>query len=385
MLNFLAEMKLCPKAEWGNPPVNCAIFPGMCVNPDGTLALLCTSGSYYESSDQRLVSFIGSPDGMSWKMVGVWDELRVDGCVFDRCAKPSLAKNGTLVALGYGYVRDEPEITLSGYAEKHGHFPTVKNFAAFSNDGGATYSPPKFFDTPRGGIELTGPALCLDSGKMLAFGPPFNVDANGQVGLCYESDDNGLTWNEKSAYHEGGSITSWETRSAILPDGRIGVIFWAFDLETQKHLPNRLAISEDDGQTWCTTIDTGIQGQAASLITFDDGSFGIIYAKREGDNPGVYLANAKLDRNHFQILSTECLYDISVGANVNGEILTQFINIKFGQPSMKKLTDGTYLLLFWCKNPQGIYEVVLRKYEKLANSRPSRNSSASLLAQTMVR
>ena len=99
----------------------------------------------------------------------------------------------------------------------------MRNFVAYSHDGGRAYTPPEFLDLPRGGIEFSGPALALPDGRLLAFGPPFSVSAKGQI-------------------------------------------------------------------------------------------------------------------------------------------TTQFYNLKFGQPSLTRLADGTSLLVFWRKSPAGRYEIVIRKY-----------------------
>ena len=360
---LLHETILAPAAHWCAPAVECGIFPGLCARPDGTLALLAVCGSDFESADQRVVAYQGSPDGTQWTPCGDWGEIRSRGHLFNAAAKPTLLPDGTILALGYGYERDQPDLSISEYTEKHGRFPTVRNFVAYSHDGGQTYTPPEFLDLPHGGIEFSGPAVAAPDGRLLAFGPPFSVAADGQQGICYESADQGRTWREKSVFHHGGSITAWETRAAFLPDGRLAVVFWAFDLHAQKHLTNRLALSDDGGESW-TILDTALPGQAANLLPNPDGSLGILYAKREGDAPGVYLASCDLRGNTLALRDTVQLYDVQDGANAQGRITTQFYNLKFGQPSLTRLADGASILLFWRKSPAERYEIVLRKFAR---------------------
>ena len=359
---LLHETIFAPNAHWCNPAVECGIFPGICVKPDGSLALLAVCGSDFESADQRVVAYAGSADGTQWTPCGDWGEIRSNGHLFNVAAKPTLLPDGTILALGYGYERERPDLSISEYAEKFGHFPTVRNFVAYSRDGGRTYTPPEFLDLPHGGVEFSGPAIVLPDGRLLAFGPPFSVAAEGQLGICYESTDQGHTWREKSVFHHGGNITAWETRAACLPDGRLAVVFWAFDLEAQKHLPNRLAVSDDGGASW-RLVDTGLPGQAANLLIAPDGdALQVIYAKREGDEPGVYCARGVLRGTGFEVSRTDRLYDVTGGANAKGQITTQFYNLKFGQPSLTRLADGTALLLFWRKSTAGRYEIVIRKF-----------------------
>ncbi len=361
---LLHETIFAPNAHWCSPAVECGIFPGISVKPDGSLALLAVCGSDFESADQRVVSYAGSADGTQWTPCGDWGEIRSNGHLFNVTAKPTLLPDGALLALGYGYERDLPDLSISEYAERHGRFPTVRNFVAYSHDGGRTYTPPAFLDLPRDGIEFSGPAITLPDGRLLAFGPPFSVSTEGQIGLCYESADQGHTWREKSVFHSGGNITAWESRAALLSDNRLAVIFWAFDLKTQKHLTNRLALSNDGGESW-RVIDTALPGQAANLLPAPDGIRGVIYAKREGDRPGVYYARCALHEDALTVLDTVQLYDAQGGANAKGQITTQFYNLKFGQPSLTRLADETALLVFWRKSPSGRYEIVIRKYQGL--------------------
>lgn len=359
MFELIKETILAPKAEWCSPAVECGIFPGLARNSDGSLCLLAVCGSEFESSDQRIVIYRGKASGTEWELQGDFGAIHVNGHIFTGCAKPTVLPDGSIIALGYGYECDKPEMSLSDYADKFGHFPTVHNFTMFSRDGGRTYSAPEYFATA-GGIEFSGPALQVGN-RLLAFGPPFSTSATGQRGLCYESLDGGHSWTQKSVFFEGDNITAWETRSALLPDGRIALIFWAFDLKTQKHLTNRLAISDDIGQSW-KVIDTGIPGQASNFLVCDNDTLGILYAKREGTDPGVYLAKTKLAGNSLTVQETLNLYDATHGANANGNILNQFANLKFGQPSITRLADNSLLLLFWRRNEFGRYEIVLRKF-----------------------
>lgn len=360
-MELLNETIIAPHAGWGTPATDCGIFPGLCRNADGSLALLAVSGSDFESSDQRIVIYRGSADGMEWQSCGDYGHISVNEHVFTGCAKPTVLDNGEIVALGYGFECDKPEMSLSDYCEKYGRFPTVHDFVLFSQDGGKTYSKPEYIDTPEGGIEFSGPALKVGD-RLLAFGPPFNTDETGQIGLCYESLDGGHSWKRKSVFFKGGNITAWETRSTLLADGRIVLVFWAFDLEKQKHLTNRLAISNDNGQSW-NVIDTCIQGQAANLLPLDGDLLGIVYTKREGNDPGVYFAKVKLEGQKITLIDTTLLYDASLGTNANGNILTQFASLKFGQPSLTRLVDNSLLLLFWHRNGAGQYELVLRKFK----------------------
>ena len=357
--SFLGEYLASPKADWCGGTNG--IFPGVCVKKDGTLAMLVVGGTGFESADQRNVIYTCGADGLSWQMRGAMDEIISGGHLFSACAKPTALPDGTVIALGYGYERDEPELSISGYCEKYGRFPKVRNYVQFSKDGGVTYDAPVFIEHAYDGIEFSGPALLLPDGRLLAFGPPFGIKpGEQQVGLCFESTDGGQTWREKSTFHRGGDVTCWECRGTLLPDGRIAVVSWAFDLKANKHLTNRIALSSDGGATW-TSIDTGLPGQASNLLPLDGDTLGLVQARREGDKPGVYLTALKVGANTLNSLDTIELYDAVGGANAKGNITEQFYNLKFGQPALHRLADGNLLLAFWRSPAQDKYEVVLQK------------------------
>ncbi len=337
------------------------IFPGLCVNPDGSTALLLVSGSDFESADQKLCALRGDSKAGNWQLESIVPDDETMKLPFTASAKPAVLADGTIVALGYGFDREDPNETLSGYAEKHGRFPTVRNAVWFSKDGGKSYSVPHWIEHNYGGIEFSCPALRLRNGNLLGFGAPFNLTASGQRGLCFESVDGGLNWREKSTFFDGGHIAPWECRGIELSDGRIVVVFWAFDLAVQKHLTNHLAVSEDGGDSWAV-IDSQLPGQASNLLELDpvNGEFGLLQARREGSDPGIYLSRVSLKRNTLICKSDSVrLYDAAGKSNAEGDITKQFYNLKFGQPALHQLSDGSAVLVFWRCNDAGRYEIVL--------------------------
>jgi len=361
--NFLGEHIVATPSEWCTPAGHACIFPGICIKPDGTLAMLAVGGTAFESADQRTIIATAGADGLSWVSQGDIGEVRSNGLLFCTSAKPTALPDGRIVAIGYGYERDEPELSISGYAEKYGRFPKVRNYVQFSADGGKSYSAPKFIEHNYDGIEFSGPALRLDDGRLLAFGPPFGLKpGEQQIGLCFESLDDGQSWKEKSIFHRGGDVTCWECRSLQLADGGIAVVMWCFDLKENKHLTNRIAISRDGGATW-KSYDTNLPGQASNLIQLPNGVLGIVQARREGDRPGVYLTALKVTESALEALDTVMLYDAAGGANAKGKITEQFYNLKFGQPALHRLADGSMLLVFWRSPAQDRYEVVIQKLQ----------------------
>ena len=365
-MSKIAEIILAPETDWLDPVIRCGIFPGMTRLHDGSFALLMVSGSEFESADHRMTAYLGSADGETWDWCGELGEFRSNGSIFSASIKPTALPDGRILALGYGFEREIPELSLSDYAEKFGCFPKVRNCVMYSFDGGRSYSEPEFFDTGIGGCEFSGPALLLNDGRLLAFGAPFNLEKSGQQGCCFESCDGGRSWRRKCVFFNGGSKTAWECRSAELKDGRIVVVIWVFDLVNGIHLNNHITVSADGRETF-TTLDTGLPGQASNILASEKNpdQFYLLQARREGDEPGIYLTECTLSTdNKLHRSRSEMLFDAAGGKNADGAITGQFRNLKFGQPSLQRTADGKVLLLFWrYSNMSERYEVVIQKFD----------------------
>ncbi len=330
------------------PGATQSIFPGAAKLDDGTLLVHFVAGSDFESSDQQVVQARSGDNGKSWTVDGpIYDHGRLPFTEpFSDCAKPTNLGGGELLAVGYGFLRDRPEMGLSDYAESFGHFPKILNTLIYSHDNGASWSLPAFLEHGYDGLELSGPALRCADGRLLLFAAPFVLHAEEHLGLTFASEDNGRTWHQTGTFFRSPDIGPWEVRSCQLPSGRILLVIWTFDLKRQKHLPNRLIWSDDGGETWSEPFDTGLRGQASNF--FRDGArVGLVQAIREGDHPGIQLCPLVDPEGDMSVGTPMMAWEAAGMANSQGNIETQFASLKFGQPSMIEIGDGLQLLLFW--------------------------------------
>ncbi|MCQ2396856.1 MAG: glycoside hydrolase [Lentisphaeria bacterium] len=335
--------------EIGGETLPHTFFPGVCRLSNGNLLMLLVTGSGFESSDQRLEQFRSVDNGRTWQR-----ESEAFSSVsfpvekpFTPYAKPTVLRDGTLVAIGYGFYRDQPQMGLSDYAEKYGKFPPCKNFAMHCDAAGKHWQGASVIDHSYDGLEISGPALSLPDGRILFFAAPFVLNASLQQGLVFESLDNGRNWHQISTFFSSANVAPWEVRSLLLPSGRILLILWAFDLKENKHLTNRLVYSDDGGLHWSAPVDTTLHGQASNWMLFN-GNIGVIQARREGREPGIYLNGITLSEEGRVTVSDECrLFDARGLANQGTTIEEQFVSLKFGQPSVTALSDNEYLLAFW--------------------------------------
>ena len=333
-------------------PGSCSRFPGAAVLNDGRIVILYDDGPDCDSSEHEMRIAFSYDRGRSWLDGGsMYDQAKLNlPHRFTENCKPTLLDNNELVAVGFGFLRDEPEVSLSDYAIKYGKFPTSFNTVNRSYDGGKTWMLPEFiphnFDAA---LELSGPALwCQKTQTLLVFGPPFVLQGSFQRGICMGSNDHGKTWEEYGVFFSSEHIAPWEVRSLQEPSGRIWLVIWAYDFDKKSHLDNKIVYSEDCGRSWSPVLDTNIYGQAANLFSIDGKKF-LLYTVREGDNPGIYCVRFDLlENNTLTLDQPTLLWSAGASTLANGErIEKQFRALKFGQPSITDLGNGEYLLLFW--------------------------------------
>lgn len=331
------------------PGIHDAMFPGATVLPDGKILLLFNAGSGFEASDCRMHKAWSDNNGESWQYDGLMylaDDQPFD-LPFTDCVKPTVLDNGEILAVGYGYLRDQPDMGLSDYAEKYGQFPTVKNHTLRSLDNGKNWSEFTIIDHEFAGLELSGPAIKGLDGKLHFFAAPFVLKSNLQTGLTYESSDNGRSWQRTGNFFESVDVAPWEVRGIQLSNGRIVLILWCFDLKNQLHCNTTLVWSDDFGATWSKPCDTGLRGQASNMLIFKDELY-LLQARREGEHPGIYLNKVSFDeKDTLQVYEDHCVWDASGQASKGDRIEQQFVTMRFGQPSALKLNENDFVLFFW--------------------------------------
>ena len=344
------------------PGIKNAFFPGFADNSNGELILLCQAGSAFESSDCQGFYFKSADKGKSWEFKGGITDFGSLGFEhrFTAGCKPTLLPDGKMIAAGYGYVRDRPDMGLSDYFETFKHFPDVHDFVVFSEDAGNSWSAPELIKHNYFGLEFSGPAVVCADGSIIAFGPPFDPNAAEQKQVILASTDGGKSWTERASFSTG-DIAPWECRAVVLADGTVVMVIWAFDTKKSVHLNTQLIISKDNGKSWSGMIDTGLRAQACNLLMID-GKLAILQARREGEKAGLYLNFVELTDDNVIVGEDYCLWLPVAGANVAGGIEKQFAALKFGQPSARMVDEKTMMVCFWgCVDD--LYSVYIKHFE----------------------
>ena len=334
----------------------CAKFPGLVELPSGELIAMFEIGEAFESVDSRTYLSRSSDSGKTWQLQGELYNQADAGLdyPYSECLKPTLLKDGSLIAVGYRFDREDPDRPI-GNPEGGGLLPG-NDVVSFSNDEGRTWSIPKIIEHGYPEVlELSSPCVQLSSGDIVAIGPPFKMwdgsNPTGQFGVLLRSTDKGKSWDATGRFFEltidGRQISPWESRLCEMQPGRLVVITWAFDIGANKHLPNHITVSHDYGNTWSEPIDTGIMAQASNLMWLENDKLLTIHTHRAGE-VGLYVRLVDFSDDRWHCEAEQCLWTKTVAQDTSKDIIGQFAALKFGQASFTRLADGDILATFWC-------------------------------------
>jgi len=329
-------------------------FPGITQLLSGEIIALFVIGEAFESVDSNVFVSRSKDSGKTWQLQGpLYDRSKLDlGFAVSDSLKSTLLSDGTLVAIGYRFHRRNPDLPV-GNAE--GGLLSGDDIVSFSTDDGKTWTIPKVIQHGYPELlETSGPCIELHSGDLMATSCPCfmwdGTNPTGQVGILLRSSDRGLTWDTSKHYFTTRvkNISSWESRLCEMQDGRIVVIFWAYDHIAKKHLPNYVSVSHDDGDTWSDPINTGHMGQASNLMWLGGDKLLTVHAHRVGDI-GLYVRLIDFAEDKWKMVEENVIWDGGkISGNKGKTIIEQWASIKFGQPSLLGLDNGEILATHWC-------------------------------------
>lgn len=327
-----------------------AYFPGIAKLPSGDLLALFPIGEAFEAAMTMFVSR-SRDQGQTWTLEG---HMYEDFELGTGSLKPTVLSDGTLVALGYGFNRDNPEVLAN---PETGGMPDGANYVSFSSDEGRTWSKPEAISLSCPEIlETSGPCIELHNGELIATGPPFpmwdGTMPSGLQGIVLRSRDKGKTWEDKAVYYKCGNIAPYETRSCEMQNGRIVIMIWCLDQVAGKSLTNHVVVSHDNGMTWSDPIDTGVLGQASSVMYLGGDWLLAIHCQREGDI-GLCIHIVDFTNDKWCILARTNVWD-KVPSQHIGKLADMGTGLKFGQPSLLQLDNGDIMATHWAiENGQG--------------------------------
>ena len=221
--------------------------------------------------------------------------------------KPQVLRDGSLIALGYRFHRDDPEQPIA-IAATDGALPG-DDVVSFSTDEGRTWTPPAVI--PRSTPELLEiPSRPVAAAiRATSWRPPAcsrcptartRAASSGRCCAAPTAAGRGTTGRATSTARITRSPPTSPTSCEMQP-GRVVAICWAFDLAAGRYLHNQVTVSHDDGHTWSAAIDTGIQAESSNLLFLGGERLLSIHCHR-GSEVGLYVRLVDFSGDRWQVL-----------------------------------------------------------------------------------
>ena len=318
--------------------------------PDGEILATFDLGQGPESLDYRRFQSRSGDGGRTWTGPTPMYEDPVPKT--NHSPRPTLLRDGSLIAMGPRVYRDDPE---EGFVNRANFgFAPMDLILLRSDDRGHTWSSPQVVDPP-----LVGPAFeaChspveLRDGRLLyptALWRGWDGEApNGMKAVALISHDGGITWPEHvdllDDYANG--IVFFEISLVQLPDDRILVVGWVFHEQSGTSRPNVFTIA-DSSLNFAPPQPTGLVGETAKVVPL--GANRLLCVYRNTEEPGLWSVIAEVCETGWVIEEKQPLWQ-GLESRMFGKAAsaTELSGLKLGYPNLNHLPDGDILVAFWC-------------------------------------
>lgn len=322
-----------------------ALFPGLLQLPDGDIVALFSIGQAFDAADMRTFVSRSTDEGRSWSPPM---RLHNHQAVPDEqeAFKPVRLNDGSILATGYTFVRPDP---LRPIVDPNTlAVPELRVKVSRSTDDGRTWMTPRTVDIEGTPLEMSGPAAQLASGRIIAATSPFHLQKDGHAGWIVASDDAGETWFKLSEFFRAprSDIHAWECRLAVWDEDRVVVLWWAYDHSAGINLNNHVALSSDGGASFGPAIDTGVKGQSSNIIHLEEDTFLTIHTHREVP-AALTVRRVDIGDGGFRVVEALDLFASAAMGSTTAGMKQQFGDLKFGQPSLLRLTSGAIFAYCW--------------------------------------
>jgi hypothetical protein len=225
-----------------------------------------------------------------------------------------------------------------------------------SDDDGRTWSEPRDLDYQLPDLIAPGRIIRLADGTL---GMPFEVWHEWDKGFrqgpstrMVLSRDNGRTWPEAGiiARDDNRQTVYGDPRPTLLPDGRIVVLLWVYDIRTEQDRPVHRSESSDHGRTWSVPVSTNLAGQIANPVSLDGGRMIAVYQKRFGEGETGIRAVLSRDGGRTWLSSTDTLLWSAEQRLDTTNPFSGYDAYAFGYSTALKLSNTSILVAFWASN-----------------------------------
>lgn len=331
-----------------------AYFPSLVELSEGRLLAAMDIGSAFEAVDVRSYVCRSEDEGRTWSAPELIFEPDESSHPVSTTCRVARAPDGELVGLACLFDRTLTDEGLANPATNG--FVVTKMALVCSTDNGHTWSAPQPINP---GIawrhfETCSPVVMLDARRWFAptaLWPDWQGrQPLGGKAIAFVSEDGGTTWPAVIDVMDGTdqNLTSWEQKMIRLSDRRILAVCWAYDRKAGRNRPNRYALSSDEGRSFGPPTFAPVNGETCTPVALDNNHVLCVY--RRSDRPGLWAQLALVDGNRWVTLADKALWGAGdAGINAPGDkIFERLSNLRFGCPSVIRLSAGDILTAFWC-------------------------------------
>lgn len=335
-----------------------SMFPYLCQLPDRTLLASMQLGQAFEAVDCTSYSSRSTDGGETWSApVRMFDKSKEEYPLSDSC---KIAWTGDrLTAFGMQYHRHDPDSPIGN--EHTGGVLDGDIFYSESFDLGRTWRERSVIEMDWGPhTEATAPVTVASDGSYIT--PVTNFPAwDGTLthplcGKLMRSRDQGKTWSQDTVCmrFDDPNVTCYEQRLCRMSDGTLINIGWNENVKTGERLHNHYTVSLDDGRSFLEPRDTGVQGQASSVLALPDMHIFALHAiRRDADRPGVYGYLIDFSRGQWEVEESALLWEPETPLRRQKGLADIFAYVRFGQPSAILLDGNELLMTHWaCEEGQ---------------------------------
>ncbi len=339
-----------------------SFFPFLGEMADGRLLAVFAMGEAFESVDSHSYICKSTDGGKTWSAPRPMLPLGERADRLTDYAKITVLPDGRMVAMGYTYLRDDPEKPI-GNPENGGVLDDFV-FYAISEDGGESFCEPREIPCAWGPhVEASAPITVTRDGAWITpitgF-PDWEGRMHGKLcGRALVSRDEGKSWNDDAVCMDfDAPVTCYEQRMCELASGALVCIGWNENLETGERLDNHYTVSRDGGKTWSAPKSTGVRGQASSVCAIGGERLLALHAvRRDTDAPGIYGYIVDLSDGEWRVIDSALLWAPATPMTKDTKMAEIFSFLKFGQPGAILLSSGEVMMSHWYAE-QGQYKTV---------------------------
>ena len=338
-------------------------FPILFELPSGRIGAVSVIGEAFESVDGASYVSFSDDGGKTFGTPRRMFDFGKKRSTLTDYAKATALSDGRVIAVGYAYLRNDPELPI-GNPENGG---TLDDFVFWSEskDGGVSFSDVKKINCAwEPHVEASAPITVLKDGSWITpitgF-PDWEGKMHGKLcGRALRSYDEGKTWNDDTVSMDFGDeeITCYEQRMCQLESGTIISIGWNENLKTGERLTNHYTASFDNGITWTKPMSTGVLGQASSVCAIGGEKLLALHAvRRDTDKPGIYGYVIDFSERTWRVVDEALVWAPATPIVKDERMAEIFSFLKFGQPGAILLSNGDVLMSHWYAK-EGQYKTV---------------------------